>query len=405
MERLRPLPEGAPVRPQQRGGQPRRGREGGLPLRRRAAVARLQPHGLPLPAARLPLRGAACPQRHARSARPGIRACRHRDLRRRRLFRRHDGICQGRCRRHPDHDQRPQRLDRTGDAAPSAADLGAQHLVVEQRAGRGTRLDRPGAGRQPDAEAPRPEAATAHPRRGGDMAVHGKRHQCAAAVRQRATGSVQGRDQRLRRPRPGRLGLSQPARQQGGGAARARSAGLGRSENPPAAAVGGRCFRPVRRRFRRDRHPAAAGGGRLLRGRPRRARRPRCPRRPEAGAGGAALVEAGLHLRCPGLARRRSRQSGAAGLSPPGPQQRLAAPQQCRRDPDARQVGIPLVRGLGPRFPLRRHGGDRSRFRQAAAHPAQPCLVHAPERPVAGLRMGLRRRQPAGAGLGRLPRL
>ena len=44
-------------------------------------------------------------------------------------------------------------------------------------------------------------------------------------------------------------------------------------------------------------------------------------------------------------------------------------------------------------------------LREGAADPAQSRLVHASERPAAGLRMGVFRRQSAGAGLGRVPRL
>ena len=44
-------------------------------------------------------------------------------------------------------------------------------------------------------------------------------------------------------------------------------------------------------------------------------------------------------------------------------------------------------------------------FAKAAARAAHPRMVHAPQRPVARLRMGIRRRQSAGPRLGRLARL
>ena len=102
---------------------------------------------------------------------------------------------------------------------------------------------------------------------------------------------------------------------------------------------------------------------------------------------------------------------GDPGQPPPppsaqhGPQPRLAAPQQRRHHLDARQVGVPLVRRLGPGVPLHPAGAGRPGLRQGAADAAAARVVHAPERPAPGLRVGLRRRQPAGARLGGLARL
>ena len=82
------------------------------------------------------------------------------------------------------------------------------------------------------------------------------------------------------------------------------------------------------------------------------------------------------------------------------PQPRVDAPLQRRRHLDAGQVGVPVVRRLGPRVPLRPARAGRFRVRQGAARAAAARVVHAPERAAAGLRVGLRRRQPAGARLG-----
>ena len=89
-----------------------------------------------------------------------------------------------------------------------------------------------------------------------------------------------------------------------------------------------------------------------------------------------------------------------AGPPPPaarraGAQRRLAPPQQRRRHLHAGQVGVPLVRRLGPGLPLRRLRAGRPRLRQGPAPAAAARVVHAPERPDPGLRVGLRRRQPA----------
>ena len=82
------------------------------------------------------------------------------------------------------------------------------------------------------------------------------------------------------------------------------------------------------------------------------------------------------------------------------PAQRPLAPHvQRRRHLDAGQVGVSLVRGLGPRLPRPRPDARRPRFRQAAAQADAARAVHAPQRPDPGLRVELRRRQPAGPRL------
>ena len=69
VERRRPDPEGAPVRPDQQPGQPRRGRQGVLLLPRRDADVVLPEDALQVPAARVPLRATWSPTT-ARAARP-----------------------------------------------------------------------------------------------------------------------------------------------------------------------------------------------------------------------------------------------------------------------------------------------------------------------------------------------
>ena len=61
----------------------------------------------------------------------------------------------------------------------------------------------------------------------------------------------------------------------------------------------------------------------------------------------------------------------------------LAAPGARRRHLDARRVGVPVVRGLGPRVPLRRPGPRRPGVRQGAAAAAVPRVGDAPQRPAA----------------------
>ena len=89
----------------------------------------------------------------------------------------------------------------------------------------------------------------------------------------------------------------------------------------------------------------------------------------------------------------------------PRAQQRLVAHAQRPRHLDARQVGVPVVRRLGPRLPLHRAGHGRRRLRQAAARPDAEGELPASQRADPRLRVELRRRQPAGARLGDLVRL
>ena len=93
-------------------------------------------------------------------------------------------------------------------------------------------------------------------------------------------------------------------------------------------------------------------------------------------------------------------QPRAAGVPAQRAQRPLAQLRRLRHHVDAGQVGVPLVRRLGPGLPLRHAGARRPGVRQVPADPAVPGVVPAPERRAAGLRVGLRRRQPAGAGVG-----
>ena len=83
----------------------------------------------------------------------------------------------------------------------------------------------------------------------------------------------QGRDQRLRRPRPAGGGESREDRDEGGGPLSPDGGGRGIADRPAAALSDPRAqrssageARPVRRRLRRGDAGAPAGGGRVLRG-------------------------------------------------------------------------------------------------------------------------------------------
>ena len=84
------------------------------------------------------------------------------------------------------------------------------------------------------------------------------------------------------------------------------------------------------------------------------------------------------------------------------PQPRLAAPVQSRRHLDAGQMGVPVVRGVGPGVSHAADGPGRRRVRQGATAAVPARMVHAPERPDSGLRIRVRRRESAGPRLGLL---
>ena len=97
--------------------------------------------------------------------------------------------------------------------------------------------------------------------------------------------------------------------------------------------------------------------------------------------------------------RRRPGHASTGGTT------RLAAPRLVRRALDAGSVGVPVVRRLGPGIPLRAVGAPRSGVREVPGARAAARVVPAPQRRPAGLRVELRRRQPAGARDGGAARL
>ena len=107
-----------------------------------------------------------------------------------------------------------------------------------------------------------------------------------------------------------------------------------------------------------------------------------------------------LLLRRRRLAARAPAPTRCASPQRPRHAQRGVVPHgQPRRDLDARHVGVPVVRGVGPGVPLRPAGDGRPRLRQVAARPDAVAGLPPPERADPRLRVELRRRQPAGPRL------
>ena len=87
------------------------------------------------------------------------------------------------------------------------------------------------------------------------------------------------------------------------------------------------------------------------------------------------------------------------------PERGLAALRGRRHPVDARSLGVPVVRGVGPRLPRGHARPHRPGLREIPAAADVPRMVPAPGRGAACLRVVVRRRQPAGPRRGRLPRL
>ena len=348
-----------------------------------------------------------------RPAGPRARAARHRRLRRRPLLvgRGHlrEGLADGGP--HADRAREPRR--RRGDAPRAADALVPQHVVVGRRRDapadrarrRGASSSRPPARRLPARRAPGPDGAapetlfceneTNAPRVFGTEPRHARTRRTGSTTtssRARPTVNPDGRRHE------GRVPL--PRDRRGGRHGRAPAPAPPPSRKPPPKARR-RWADAVRRRRRR----ARGRRRRVL----RRARAGRHDRRADAdpapGVRRARLEQADVPLQRPPLARRRPGPAAAARAAPARPQQRLAPPRLLRRARDARPVGVPVVRRLGPRLPLRPVGAPRPGVREVPAARAAPRVVPAPERRAARLRVELRRRQPAGPRHGRAPRV
>ena len=113
-----------------------------------------------------------------------------------------------------------------------------------------------------------------------------------------------------------------------------------------------------------------------------------------------AVEQAAVLLRRHPLAGRRPGPAGPPGGAQDRAERQVAQLRRVRHHLHARQVGVSLVRRLGPGLPLRHPGPPGPGVRQVPADHGVPGVVPAPERGAAGLRVGLRRRQPAGARLG-----
>ena len=130
VERPGPDPQGTHVRPDGATGQPRRGRQGVLVVPRRGSQPRLEPLALPLSTGGFPVRRPDRRKRPARAARAGVRAPRHRCVRRGPLLDRRGRLREGQAGRPLDDRARHQRRARRRDHPRAAHRVVPQHVEL-----------------------------------------------------------------------------------------------------------------------------------------------------------------------------------------------------------------------------------------------------------------------------------
>ena len=350
-------------------GQPRRGRQGVLVVPRLDADALVDALALHVPAGGVPVRAPGRREpRAAASSIPSSSCVDTGDLRRRPLLGDHRRLRQGRARR-PAASGSPSR-----NRGPDTATLDVLPTLWFRNTWSWGLRPRPS--RRSRSTAARSSPST---RSSGDAVLLGasaRPGRCSARTRRTPSGS--GASAAARRiPRTGSTTTSSTAP---------------RPSTPSSVGHQGRVALPARGPGRRDRDGRAAAG-RERRDRQRRRSTPSMSARArEADEFYAELTPAGAsddealvlrqalagmlwskqfyHYDVAALARRRSRPARRRRSRAARPQPRLDASEQHRRDLDARQVGVPVVRGLGPGLPLRRARPRRPGVRQGAADPA-----------------------------------
>ncbi len=418
LEREGSDPEGALLRRRALRGQPRRGREGALLLRRRAAEPRVPAPPLQVSAGGVSVSAARRGEPGASRARPRGRADRHRRARRGPLLRRRGRDREGgRGRhRHRDHGAQPRARSRAAPSRPAA--LVPQRLGVGRHGAREAehhaRRRLPPRRRLGDAAAPErarrhaPRAVPPLPAGGRRAALHRQRDEHAAPLRRARRAAQPAREGRVPpRDRERRDGCREPgeARDEGVRALPLRGRAAGERLARAASRAGRRGHAVAARCRPEHRRRAPRRGGRVLRRDPSAEGERGGAERPEAGVRRDAVVEAVVPLRRRRVVRRRSPGRAAARVAPHDPQPALASPQLDAHPLDARRMGVPVVRSVGPRLPRDHVRADRSRVREGAAVAPPLRAVPAPERPDPGVRVGVLRPQPPGARLVGLARL
>ena len=365
VERPRPDPEGAAVRPHRQRGQPRRGRQGVLLPPRLDADALVHADALQVSAGGVPVQRPGRREPAPRPRRARVRADRHRRLRRRSLLRRVRRVRQGRLGRSADEDHGGQPRPRGGGDPRAADDLVPQHVGLGRTQPARPLRGPPARPGQRHASPPRPcatAAAGSTPRATPTLLF--TENETNAMRLFGIAGPLYAKDgiDEARRARTRRRREPGAHRHQGRRRLRARRSPAGEQRQRPPALLAARS-RGLRRgvavrRLRRHDDGAPARGRRVLRHRhPARPHRRR-PRRDAPEPGRPAVVEAVLPLRREDVARGRPGAAGAAAGAPARTQRAVGPPVQRRRHLDAGQVGVPVVRRVGPGVPLRAAGAS-----------------------------------------------
>ncbi len=281
------------------------------------------------------------------------------------------------ARRHPDPDHRRQPRARAGDAAPAADALVPQHLVVGRRQPRSPSCaaSPDGARRASWSRVARASSATATSTATATAPLLFTENETNT---ERLFGTPerdavrQGRHQRLRRPRPARRGESRRTRAPRPPRTTRSTVAAGRAAvRPPAADADG-----ARRRWR---DPFGAEFDAIVRSaREREADEFYAALTPPRVGDDARDVMRQALAGCCGASSSTTSTStrwlrSTASTRSPTPataasrNARLVPHGQRRRHLDAGQVGVPLVRRLGPGVPRVAAGDRRPRLRQAAA--------------------------------------
>ena len=221
VERRRSDPQGAHVRPDRQRGQPRRGREGVLLLPRQRAEPRVHEVPVQVSAACVPVRGSRAGERAAHACRSGVRAPRHRHLRRRPLLRRGRRVREGVADRHARAHQRDQSRGAMRRRCTCCPRCGSRTTGrgPAMPAGRASAVASSGDATVLRAVAPHAARVLAVLRAAAGSALHGERVQRAALVEHAQRAALrEGRVPRVSRQRHRRSRESAPHRQQGGGA-------------------------------------------------------------------------------------------------------------------------------------------------------------------------------------------
>ena len=341
----------------------------------------------------------------ARPRRPGARTAGHRRLRRGSLLVGGRHLRQGLGDRHPDARRRGEPRSGRGHHRRVADAVVSQHLVVGRRRRAPAdqrRLQRACRERPPTVRLPARRSAWARRRAAGGTVLRQRDQRslgCSGRSRRRATrrtastttsstGAADGESGRLRY----QSGASVPAdrcswRRGGGPAAPAPAGGCGSGRRGSGA---GRFDVRARSSLLGFATPTSST---------------------------AALAPAGtspeemrvLRQACAGLVWSKQiypynvarwfdgdpGQRSTVRRPPSRAQPRLATPGRLRRAGDAGSVGVPVVRRLGSRVSRHRVGTHRSRVRQVSDAGPAAGMVPAPQRGATGLRVELRRRQPA----------